>query len=223
MFTLHAGRPPLRRVEAVRDVLELRDHLLAERRLAAAAHRVGELHAVHVGLIFTRAVGVSRSRAASAGLADVLRLPGAISSSAIQLRPSGRHLLHLRRVDVATQARGGDVQEWRFPGDRHCFLKGGWRHLHVDGRRLSGEDLNGRPLDGGKRRQLRRDPIRADADWNAVKAPFVTDGDESVARGFEDCRHCDAGKHGPRRIRDHAVEGCFLRECTRREHCEDPD
>ena len=56
---LHALRPALRRVEPVGDELELRDHLLAERRLAAAAKTVGDLHAVEVRLVLADLAAVS--------------------------------------------------------------------------------------------------------------------------------------------------------------------
>ena len=48
---LHALGAALGCVKAVRDELELRDHFLAEGRLAAAAEAVGHLHAVEVRLV----------------------------------------------------------------------------------------------------------------------------------------------------------------------------
>src|SRR5205085_11524712 len=50
----------LRRIESIGDELEFRDHLLAERRLAPAAHRVLKLLTVDVGLKLANPVRIPR-------------------------------------------------------------------------------------------------------------------------------------------------------------------
>jgi len=86
--SLHAERAPLRRVESVRDELQLGDHLLAHERLAPAAELVAHLLPVDVGLEELLIAPAARIGIGAFWFTDVVRLPGATSSSAIQLRPS---------------------------------------------------------------------------------------------------------------------------------------
>ena len=117
---LEARGPALRGIEPVRDELELRDHLLAEGGLAAAAHRVLKLLAVDVGLELPDAIGVPRvdpvrvvAGRAAAGREQQQRAPVASLNG---------HLRHLLRIDVAAEARGVDLEQRRVRGDGHGFF-----------------------------------------------------------------------------------------------------
>ena len=68
------------------------------------------LLAVDVELELARLAAVAVRQRRGRRWSSVVRLPGASSASAIQLRPVHRQLLHLPRIDVAAQARRRDVR-----------------------------------------------------------------------------------------------------------------
>ena len=150
---LEARGTALRRIESIGDELEFRDHLLAERRLAAAAHRVLKLLAVNVGLKLPNPVGVpridSRDRVARGAA------PGRQQQQRAPVAPLEGHLLHLLLIDIAAEDRRRDIQEGCFRGDDDRFCQRRWRQLQVHHERLADEQLQSFTHDGGEALQFR--------------------------------------------------------------------
>ena len=105
----------------------------------------------------------------------------------------------------------GHVDERRFAGDRHRFLKSGRRHLQVDDGLLPDLYLQARPLQRGEARQVQSNAIRADAHGQPVAAGAVGHGFETVAARFVHGGDDDAGQHAARAIGDDSRDYRFLR------------
>src|SRR5207237_5286124 len=95
---LEARGTALRRIESIGDELEFRDHLLAERRLAAAAHRVLKLLAVNVGLKLPNPIGVPRVD--SCDRVDRGAAPGGEQQQRAPVTYLQGHLLHRLMRDI---------------------------------------------------------------------------------------------------------------------------
>jgi hypothetical protein len=213
---LHGRRSPHRRVEAVRDVLELANRFLAVPRLVAEAHFRGDLLTVEAELILPHV-----ARGAAIGDRRVRRIRG---HSAAGREHRERHpvaalhgqLLHLLRVDVAAKLRRRDVDQRRFAADRHGFRHAARRHLQVDDERLPDEHLHAAPLRGAESLQLRGDLIAAHSRGDAVDAALVGDGDELVAGRLMENGDGDARQDRAGGIGDGAREHGLLRKCSGR-------
>ena len=92
------------------------------------------------------------------------------------------------------------------------------RQLQIDGRGLTSQHLDAGPLDGCEALQLRREPVGANAQRDAIEAAIVGHSHEGIPRGFEDCGYRDARKHRARRIRHCSSYRRFLRVHERRQH-----
>jgi hypothetical protein len=111
--------------------------------------------AVHVGLC----VALSELRHAAAFVASRTR------REQRQVHPVAaveRQLLDLSRIDIGRDRRPLDVDQRRLAGDRDRFLHSRRRQLHVDGRALPDQDLEG-AIDRAKAAQLGFDGVGADA------------------------------------------------------------
>src|SRR6185503_17021788 len=201
----HPGRAPLRRVEAVRDHLELRDRVARETRLVVADADVvvGDLLAVDVDL----RIPLAQQRHAAR-----LILPAARGEHR-QVHPVpavDRQLLHLLRVDVARQHRALRVDERRFTGHGHRLLHRRGRQLQVERGDLPEQQVDAAD-DGGKARKLERQAIAAGPHRQAERADAVGDGDKGIARRFVQGGDGDAGEDAPRRVLDGAGQRRVLR------------
>ena len=207
---LDAGRSALGRVEPVREVLELRDGILAVPGLISGPELGRDLLAVQIELelpgltvvpVRQGCRGIGRGRAASRRQQRE-RHP---------VSPGHRQLLDLLRIDVAAQAGSSGVDERGFPRDRHGFRHAGQRHLQVDGDRLSHQQLEPGPRHRGKAGELRRDPVRADAHRDPKRAAHIGHRLERVPRRFVHDPHRDPGQHRARCVGDRPHQHRFLR------------
>ena len=115
---LHARGASLRRVEAVRDELELRDRIVAVPRLIARTEICSDLLAVDVQLELAHVDSIlNRQRSLRVG--PVSRREQRERHPVASLR---RQLLHLALIDVAAQARRRRFDERRLRGDDDRFL-----------------------------------------------------------------------------------------------------
>ena len=216
---LHSRRTPHRRVEPVRDELELRDRILAVLRLTADPDVGRHLLAVDVELKVARLAAVSvgqrrlRCNASGAGIRPTARRQ---ERERNPVAPVHRQLLHLTRIDVAAEARRRGVEERRLPADRHRLCEAARRHLQVDDRRLPDEQLHACARHSGEAGEFGRDAVRADANRQPISAALIGDGIERITRGFVHRSNDDARKHGVGGIGHGAAQHRFLRRGERR-------
>ena len=121
----------------------------------------------------SRASPPLRSGSGAVALVEDVRLPGASSASAIQLRPAtGSSCTCFGSMlppsfDVVVSMSGAS------PVDRHRLLQRRWRHLQVDRRRLADQQVDARAVDGAEAGERRGDPVAADARGNPIDAAAV--------------------------------------------------
>ena len=70
------------------------------------------------------------------------RLPGASSDEVDEVAAVERQVLHLPRIDVAADGGAGAIDQRRGAGDGHRLLERRRRHLEVDDRLLSDQQLD---------------------------------------------------------------------------------
>lgn len=199
---LHAGRAPLPRVEAIGDDLELGDRVLAEAWLAEARrNQLRHLLPVDVQLE-ARARGLRHK---------VLLAPGREEREVHPVAAVEWQVLDLLRAHRAAQVRLGHVDQRRFSGHRHGFLKVGRRHLQVHHHLLPHLQLQAGTLQGREPRQLESNPIRADPHRDAVAARAIGDGFEAVSARLVHRRHDDTRQHAAGGIGNRSRNRGFLR------------
>ena len=216
---LHARRPTLRRVEPVRDELELLDRVAAVPRLVPGAEIRRHLHPVDVQLEFTHVAAVLDGR----GTLRVGAVAGGEQRQRHPVAAGHRQLLHLVGVDVPPEARRQHVDERRLRLDGHRYLQRGGRQLHIDGRRLADEHLNALTRHRGEAFEIGDEGIGPDPSGNAIDALRVGDAFELITRGVVSGCHGDTWQHTSRRVGHGAREHRFLGVPERgyREDCED--
>ncbi len=205
---LCAARPSLRGVEPARDELELLHRVAAEARLSVSGLRNQLRDLLTIQIQLERA-GRRRERGRIAN-----RVRSAAGREHRQLHPVAavdRQFLNLPRVHVATEFRAADVDERGFRRDRDGFRHGRQRHLEVDHRSLTDEQLDVLLRDGAKALQLGGHFVDAAPQSRyLILAGRVGDSDERIAGVDVKRGHRHAGQTGVGGIGDRAGKADLL-------------
>ena len=204
---LNAGRTTLRDVVQIRHDLVFGDRFAAELRLAKSLRRlVADSLAVEVhGPVVRVHARVARADDVGGHAWHHLREFEPVAAEQ-------RHLLHLRRVDVASHLRGPRVHERRLAGDGQCLAERRDLHRDRDADVLSDQQHDLLLHDACEPAQLRLHFVVAGRELqHAVLAARIRDRDD--LRAFRHVGHgdCHAGQHRLGLVGDGTDDGCLLR------------